>query len=189
MISSIASNRDDSDFNYTDDISGVTGDSSMDESTRDQWAEYLRTAPTVEIENLEIESKWSGEKDLQVLDSIEDPVLSNVSSPPEYQDDGKDTAGGSSDDLEATASADEDRNEGEAAEDREVEEDTLQQVLDMERFWQHCIATALGAQMIAEERDILEPGELFLAGLLHDMGRLALITVDPRKYSLQSTGR
>ena len=53
-----------------------------------------------------------------------------------------------------------------------------------QRFWEHSLATALAAQLIAQEiaaepRDT-EP--LFLAGLLHDIGRVLLDALFPEEY-------
>lgn len=53
-----------------------------------------------------------------------------------------------------------------------------------QRFWEHSLATALAAQLIAQEiaaepRDT-EP--LFLAGLLHDIGRVLLDAMFPEEY-------
>jgi putative nucleotidyltransferase with HDIG domain len=53
-----------------------------------------------------------------------------------------------------------------------------------QRFWEHSLATALTAQLIAQEVDA-EPQDtesLFLAGLLHDIGRMILGTVFPDEY-------
>ncbi|MCH8880897.1 MAG: response regulator [Planctomycetes bacterium] len=53
-----------------------------------------------------------------------------------------------------------------------------------QRFWEHSLATALTAQLIAQEIDAdpqdTEP--LFLAGLLHDIGRMILGSVFPDEY-------
>ncbi|MGA1821177.1 MAG: beta-propeller domain-containing protein [Thermoplasmatota archaeon] len=125
LILFLASDSDDDDFTYTGDVSGVTGDSSMDESTRNRWTEYLKTAPTLDIENLKIKSEWSGEKDLELLDSIDEPYLSNVSSPPEYQGDDKQDAAGSGDEMDAVADEDAERDDGGEKENREVEESDI----------------------------------------------------------------
>ncbi len=57
--------------------------------------------------------------------------------------------------------------------------------LDREAFWRHCIAVACAAEAIAgahrQHRD-LDPGEAFVAGLLHDIGKLALDHVLPKAY-------
>ncbi|MBA4174975.1 MAG: histidine kinase [Leptothrix sp. (in: Bacteria)] len=47
--------------------------------------------------------------------------------------------------------------------------------IDTKGFWRHAIATGIAAQAIALLRDF-DPAQAFLAGLLHDVGRLALAT-------------
>lgn len=53
-----------------------------------------------------------------------------------------------------------------------------------QRFWEHSLAAALGAQAIAQdispEQSDAEP--LFLAGLLHDIGRMLLDALFPEEY-------
>ena len=53
-----------------------------------------------------------------------------------------------------------------------------------EGFWRHCVATACGADEIARVHKSLKvsPDEAFVAGLLHDLGKLALELVLPRTY-------
>ncbi|HBS29789.1 MAG TPA: hypothetical protein DEB06_10155 [Phycisphaerales bacterium] len=59
--------------------------------------------------------------------------------------------------------------------------------LDRRELWRHCLATACAAELLAEthpERMTgYRPQEAFLAGLLHDMGKLALDRVLPRAYA------
>lgn len=50
-------------------------------------------------------------------------------------------------------------------------------------FWAHSYQTALLAQNIAETTGYLFPEEAFIAGLIHDIGRLALQTDHPEVYS------
>ncbi len=53
-----------------------------------------------------------------------------------------------------------------------------------QRFWEHSLATALAAQLIAQET-AAEPRDtepLFLAGLLHDIGRILLDAMFPEEY-------
>lgn len=50
--------------------------------------------------------------------------------------------------------------------------------LDLERFWRHCIRTALTARALAR-RAGLDPEAAFTAGLLHDIGRLLVASVQP----------
>jgi len=52
-------------------------------------------------------------------------------------------------------------------------------------FWQHCFGVAVAAELIAarhSELDDLNPGEAFVCGLLHDIGKLALEHVLPKAY-------
>lgn len=53
-----------------------------------------------------------------------------------------------------------------------------------EGFWRHCVATACAADEIARTQPSLKvsPDEAFVAGLLHDLGKLALELVLPRTY-------
>lgn len=52
-------------------------------------------------------------------------------------------------------------------------------------FWQHSIAVACAAELIAREHPELglHPEECFVCGLVHDLGKLALEVVLPRAYS------
>lgn len=57
------------------------------------------------------------------------------------------------------------------------------QVLDIERFWEHTIASGICARMLWKERGWAGGDEVFLAGLIHDIGRLAFLAAEPRGYS------
>lgn len=50
--------------------------------------------------------------------------------------------------------------------------------LHMTEFWQHSIACAVGARLLANEHG-LDEGAAFAAGLLHDVGRLVLSSHSP----------
>ncbi len=51
-------------------------------------------------------------------------------------------------------------------------------------FWKHSLAVACAAKLIAElEEKNIDPEEAFLCGLLHDIGKLALVTCLPRSYN------
>lgn len=52
-------------------------------------------------------------------------------------------------------------------------------VVDMQSFWKHSLACGIGARLIALERRLPKPDRLFVAGLLHDIGRLALYLESP----------
>ena len=53
---------------------------------------------------------------------------------------------------------------------------------DMGRFWYHSYKSAVLAQKIALENELSNPDEFFLAGLLHDIGRLVLMQTFPKEY-------
>ena len=56
---------------------------------------------------------------------------------------------------------------------------------DRRGFWKHCIASAAASELIAESHARLKvrPEEAFVAGLLHDVGKLALDLILPRAFS------
>ncbi len=49
-------------------------------------------------------------------------------------------------------------------------------------FWYHSYKSAILAQKIAVECELSNPDEFFLAGLLHDIGRLVLMQTFPEEY-------
>jgi putative nucleotidyltransferase with HDIG domain len=55
---------------------------------------------------------------------------------------------------------------------------------DRREFWKHCLAAGCAARRIAAARRELgvDPEEAYAAGLLHDIGKLALDAVYPRAY-------
>jgi len=52
-------------------------------------------------------------------------------------------------------------------------------VIDMKSFWKHSIACGVNARIIASYQGIQNTERLFLAGLLHDIGRLVLYNYAP----------
>lgn len=54
--------------------------------------------------------------------------------------------------------------------------------LDPEEFWRHSIAVACGARMLARHQRSVEPDEAFVAGLLHDIGKIVLVEYDTQTY-------
>lgn len=54
---------------------------------------------------------------------------------------------------------------------------------DLRGFWRHAYTAALAARKIAAVSNYAHPEEAYLAGLLHDIGRLALFSVAPQEYS------
>ena len=53
---------------------------------------------------------------------------------------------------------------------------------DLRGFWRHCYTAALAARKIAVMTDYPHLEEAYLAGLLHDVGRLALLSTAPQEY-------
>lgn len=50
-------------------------------------------------------------------------------------------------------------------------------------LWQHSVGVALGAQLLARPMGLAQAGLLFTAGLLHDMGKVALNEYVAREYA------
>jgi putative nucleotidyltransferase with HDIG domain len=49
-------------------------------------------------------------------------------------------------------------------------------------LWEHSLATALGARLIAQKYGVLDMEEAYLCGLLHDIGKLVLLQTVPNIY-------
>lgn len=54
---------------------------------------------------------------------------------------------------------------------------------DLRSFWQHSLSSAVMARDIAEKMNYPHIEEAYLAGLLHDVGRLALLATAPKEYA------
>jgi len=54
---------------------------------------------------------------------------------------------------------------------------------DLRSFWKHSLTVAVLARTLAEQRDIPGTDEAYLSGLLHNVGRLALLTAVPERYT------
>lgn len=52
-------------------------------------------------------------------------------------------------------------------------------ILNMESFWKHCISCSVYARLISSPRHYLSGERFFVAGLLHDLGRLLMIKSMP----------
>jgi putative nucleotidyltransferase with HDIG domain len=52
--------------------------------------------------------------------------------------------------------------------------DIPQEAIDMESFWKHSVACALASKTLAIEMEASNPERIFVAGLLHDIGRLII---------------
>lgn len=57
--------------------------------------------------------------------------------------------------------------------------DSLNALFRVEQFWRHALAVALRASELAGERRGVDAPTAFTAGILHDMGRLAMFHADP----------
>jgi HD-like signal output (HDOD) protein len=55
--------------------------------------------------------------------------------------------------------------------------------LDRMRFWRHALETAIASRMIGESLGRRSSEELFLAGLLHDLGLLVLEKMEPMEFA------
>ncbi len=55
--------------------------------------------------------------------------------------------------------------------------------LSPEEFWKHTVGTGLICQVLAQRQRISDASDAFVAGLLHDIGKLLLIQVMPSEYS------
>ena len=53
------------------------------------------------------------------------------------------------------------------------------QLVNMELFWQHSVFTGIVARLIAKQCHVLHTERLFIAGLLHDIGKLILYYKEP----------
>jgi len=55
--------------------------------------------------------------------------------------------------------------------------------LDLRALWTHSLTVATAAREIAQEIRFADPGAAFTAGLLHDMGKIALAKLEPDKLA------
>jgi len=56
-------------------------------------------------------------------------------------------------------------------------------VLDPRALWTHALTVATAARELAQEIKFADPGACFTAGLLHDMGKIALAKLEPDKVA------
>lgn len=52
-------------------------------------------------------------------------------------------------------------------------------VIDLDRFWEQSLSCALLGKHIGESKRLREPEQLFVAGLLHNIGELAMVQTHP----------
>lgn len=60
---------------------------------------------------------------------------------------------------------------------------------DLRGFWKHSLSAAVIARDIAKRMDYPHVEEAYLAGLLHNVGRLALLATAPKEYAFNFTAR
>ena len=60
---------------------------------------------------------------------------------------------------------------------------------DLRRFWKHALTAAVMAREIAKKMGYPQVEEAYLAGLLHDVGRLALLAAAPNEYGFNFQAR
>jgi len=48
------------------------------------------------------------------------------------------------------------------------------QLVDIDHYWRHAVYTGIVARIVAQHNRVLHPERLFVAGLLHDIGRLLM---------------
>lgn len=56
-------------------------------------------------------------------------------------------------------------------------------LIDMNSFWRHSLLTACACRKLAEASDVGSPGDLFIAGLIHDAGKLVFLQQLPIEYA------
>ena len=60
---------------------------------------------------------------------------------------------------------------------------------DLRSFWKHSLTAAVIARDLAKRMDYAHLEEAYLAGLLHNVGRLALLAAAPQEYAFNFTAR
>jgi len=54
--------------------------------------------------------------------------------------------------------------------------------LDLDAFWRHAVGVATAAQALVRRAGLPDAGSAFCAGILHDVGKLVLATLSPRRF-------
>ncbi len=62
--------------------------------------------------------------------------------------------------------------------------DNAAEGFDLKRFWRHSLTSAVLSRMIAEKTSFNLPEQAFLAGMIHDIGRLILALNFPEEYKM-----
>src|SRR5437763_2423703 len=60
---------------------------------------------------------------------------------------------------------------------------------DLRAFWKNSLTAAVLAREVARRIEYAQPEEAYLAGLLHNVGRLALLATAPKEYGFNFTAR
>jgi HD-like signal output (HDOD) protein len=60
---------------------------------------------------------------------------------------------------------------------------------DLRAFWKNSLSAAVIARELARRMDYAQLEEAYLAGLLHNVGRLALLATAPKEYAFNFTAR
>jgi putative nucleotidyltransferase with HDIG domain len=58
------------------------------------------------------------------------------------------------------------------------------ELLDLPLFWKHSVACAIVARFLAERAGLQNPERFFLAGLLHDIGKVLLAVAEPEMTAM-----
>lgn len=53
---------------------------------------------------------------------------------------------------------------------------------DQDLFWAHSVSVGLVAELLARETRVARPEDAFTAGVLHDVGKLAMMLAEPRMF-------
>ncbi|WP_428604674.1 HDOD domain-containing protein [Sedimenticola sp.] len=56
-------------------------------------------------------------------------------------------------------------------------------LMDMNSFWRHSLFTACASKILAEQQRSGSAGDLFIAGLIHDIGKLLFLQLIPIEYA------
>ncbi len=56
----------------------------------------------------------------------------------------------------------------------------------IDTFWEHSFTCALAAKVIAEHLNLQPPGEYFIGGLIHDIGKLAMLLTLSDEYAVET---
>ncbi len=58
------------------------------------------------------------------------------------------------------------------------------QGFDVSRFWEHSVAVGVAARFLSRKFKVGDPAEMFVAGLLHDIGKMILLQYMPDDFNI-----